>query len=158
MLISSTSGCFPFFVSQMQLGIFSPSWKTARILLWYVAKGFRFWKVLLFLNKISQVPDSKKNNCPPHPHTPPMPPTPIKWPSDCTRMCATTCPSLPYHERSVYLMEEAQGVLLFSCPLKALVRLSVLYTQAQCPAHWKLAYWPLFVSSNVQEIWNCHLE
>lgn len=46
----------------MQLGIFFffPSGKTVRVLLWYVAKGFRFWKVFLFLNNISQVPDTKR--------------------------------------------------------------------------------------------------
>lgn len=33
----------------MQLGIFFSSGKTVRVLLWYVAKGFRFWKVFLFL-------------------------------------------------------------------------------------------------------------
>lgn len=73
----------------------------------------------MFLTKVSQVPDSKRT----------IPYPPIKWPSDCTRMCY--CPlQSPPPERSVSLLEEVQG-LLFPPPHSK--RLADLQSSASSP-------------------------
>lgn len=101
------------------------------------------------LKKVSQVPDSKTTIAPP----------PLKWPSDCTNVLLPS-PISPTLRRSVKVMEEVQGLLSpplhptphLGCPLQC--------KQFHCThtAHRKFVYWPLFLSSNVQEfetvIWN----
>lgn len=131
------------------------SWKTVMCFtFWYVAKGFHFWKVFLFLNKVSQVPDSKRTIVP-------LPPLSGLL---TARECATTRSRLPvsptYRKRGRCIWwRKVQGLLFpLPTPRKAVVRFSIQYTRSQCPAHRKFVYWPLFMSSNVQEIWNCHLE
>lgn len=129
-------------------------------LLWYVAKGFHFWKGFLILKLRSARYQILKEQLPL--------PLPALSGLLTARNCATALPPPP-PPGPVSLSREA-GVIdggsarlaLYTpprpAPLKAVVGFAVQRIQPPCPAHRKFVYWPLFVSSNVQEMRNCHLE